>query len=65
MGNGRGKERRKTDLQEGLCPWRPRLEHDGENGKEDDLDEADKVLNNSKVDVQEKLKCKIDYVIND
>ena len=27
-----------TDLQEGLGPRRPRLEHDGEDGEEDDLD---------------------------
>ena len=27
-----------TDLEEGLCPRRPRLEHDGEDGEEDDLD---------------------------
>ena len=26
-----------TDLQEGLGPRRPRLEHDGEDGEEDDL----------------------------
>ena len=27
-----------TDLQEGLGPRRPRLEHDGEDGEDDDLD---------------------------
>ena len=32
------KDRKQTDLKEGLGARRPRLEHDGENGEEDDLD---------------------------
>ena len=32
------KDRKQTDLKEGLGARRPCLEHDGENGEEDDLD---------------------------